>query len=64
MPQKFETEILVRPHEIDWNRHVNQSVYLDYLLHASRKSFLTTSGANTQSRLTLMPISFFSLSPF
>ncbi|MCJ7581251.1 MAG: acyl-CoA thioesterase [Candidatus Aminicenantes bacterium] len=34
MPQKFETEITVRPHEIDWNRHVNQSVYLDYLLHA------------------------------
>ncbi len=34
MPQKFETEISVRPHEIDWNRHVNQSVYLDYLLHA------------------------------
>lgn len=34
MPQKFETEIAVRPHEIDWNRHVNQSVYLDYLLHA------------------------------
>lgn len=30
MPQKFETEIAVRPHEIDWNRHVNQSVYLDY----------------------------------
>lgn len=25
---------MVRPHEIDWNRHVNQSVYLDYLLHA------------------------------
>ena len=34
MRQKFETEITVRPHEIDWNRHVNQSVYLDYLLHA------------------------------
>ena len=34
MPQKFETEITVRPHEIDWNRHVNQSVYLDYLLYA------------------------------
>lgn len=34
MPQKFETELSVRPHEIDWNRHVNQSVYLDYLLHA------------------------------
>jgi len=34
MTQKFETEISVRPHEIDWNRHVNQSVYLDYLLHA------------------------------
>ncbi len=34
MPQKFETKITVRPHEIDWNRHVNQSVYLDYLLHA------------------------------
>ena len=34
MPQKFDTEITVRPHEIDWNRHVNQSVYLDYLLHA------------------------------
>jgi YbgC/YbaW family acyl-CoA thioester hydrolase len=34
MTQKFDTEITVRPHEIDWNRHVNQSVYLDYLLHA------------------------------
>lgn len=34
MPQKFDTEITVRPHEIDYNRHVNQSVYLDYLLHA------------------------------
>jgi len=34
MPQKFDTEITARPHEIDWNRHVNQSVYLDYLLHA------------------------------
>ncbi len=34
MHQKFETEISVRPHEIDWNRHVNQSVYLDYLIHA------------------------------
>ena len=34
MPQKFDTEITVRPHEIDWNMHVNQSVYLDYLLYA------------------------------
>lgn len=34
MVQKFETEITVRPHEIDYNGHVNQSVYLDYLLHA------------------------------
>jgi thioesterase-3 len=34
MPQKFDTEILVRPYEIDYNRHVNQSVYMDYLLHA------------------------------
>ena len=34
MPQKFDTEIEVRPHEIDYNRHVNQSVYLDYLLFA------------------------------
>jgi len=34
VPQKFDTEIAVRPHEIDWNRHVNQSVYLDYLLYA------------------------------
>ncbi len=34
MTQEFETELSVRPHEIDWNRHVNQSVYLDYLLHA------------------------------
>jgi len=34
MPQKFDTEIVVRPHEIDYNRHVNQSVYLDWLLAA------------------------------
>lgn len=34
MPQKFDTEIVVRPYEIDYNRHVNQSVYLDYLLAA------------------------------
>ncbi|UCC40595.1 MAG: acyl-CoA thioesterase [Candidatus Aminicenantes bacterium] len=31
---KFETEISVRPNEIDINRHVHQSVYLDYILFA------------------------------
>jgi len=34
MPTKFETEIIVRPNEIDINRHVHQSVYLDYVLFA------------------------------
>ena len=34
MHSKFETQITVRPNEIDYNRHVHQSVYLDYLLHA------------------------------
>jgi len=34
MPTKFETEIIVRPSEIDINRHVHQSVYLDYVLFA------------------------------
>lgn len=31
---KFDTEIIVRPNEIDINRHVHQSVYLDYVLYA------------------------------
>ncbi len=34
MPSKFDTEIVVRPNEIDYNGHVHQSVYLDYLLFA------------------------------
>jgi len=34
MTTKFETEITVRPNEIDINRHVHQSVYLDYVLFA------------------------------
>ena len=34
MSVKFETEIIVRPSEIDINRHVHQSVYLDYVLFA------------------------------
>jgi len=34
MPSKFDTEIVVRPSEIDYNGHVHQSVYLDYLLFA------------------------------
>ena len=34
MSAKFETEIIVRPSEIDINRHVHQSVYLDYVLFA------------------------------
>lgn len=32
--QKFETEMTVRPSEIDYNGHVHQSAYLDYLLFA------------------------------
>ena len=31
---KFETEILVRPDDIDMNRHVHNSRYLDYVLTA------------------------------
>jgi len=34
MSSKFETEIIVRPNEIDINRHVHQSVYFDYVLFA------------------------------
>lgn len=34
MSAKFETEIIVRPSEIDINGHVHQSVYLDYVLFA------------------------------
>ncbi len=34
MTTKFDTEITVRPNEIDINRHVHQSVYLDYILFA------------------------------
>jgi acyl-CoA thioester hydrolase/thioesterase-3 len=34
MYAKFETEIVVRPSDIDYNGHVHQSVYLDYLLFA------------------------------
>lgn len=32
--KKFETEMIVRPSEIDNNGHVHQSAYLDYLLFA------------------------------
>lgn len=38
MQTKFDTEIIVRPSEIDINRHVHQSVYLDYVLFAHRKN--------------------------
>ena len=34
MYSKFETQIVVRPSDIDYNGHVHQSVYLDYLLFA------------------------------
>ncbi|MFB0565347.1 MAG: acyl-CoA thioesterase [Candidatus Aminicenantaceae bacterium] len=34
MKKKFDTEIIVRPSEIDINRHVHQSAYLDYVLFA------------------------------
>ena len=34
MYAKYDTELTVRPHEIDYNRHVHQSVYLDYILYA------------------------------
>jgi acyl-CoA thioester hydrolase/thioesterase-3 len=34
MKTKFDTEIMVRPSEIDINGHVHQSVYLDYVLLA------------------------------
>ncbi len=34
MYSKFETEIIVRPSDIDYNGHVHQSVYLDFLLFA------------------------------
>jgi YbgC/YbaW family acyl-CoA thioester hydrolase len=34
MHKKFDSEITVRPSEIDINRHVHQSVYLDYVLFA------------------------------
>lgn len=34
MTTKFDTEITVRPSDIDINRHVHQSVYLDYVLFA------------------------------
>ena len=32
--KKFETEMTVRPSDIDYNGHVHQSTYLDYLLFA------------------------------
>ena len=32
--KKFETEMKVRPSEIDYNGHVHQTAYLDYLLFA------------------------------
>lgn len=32
--KKFETEMIVRPSEIDYNGHVHQTAYLDYLLFA------------------------------
>ncbi len=34
MPTKFETEITVRPSDIDANRHVHNTVYFDYVLAA------------------------------
>jgi len=34
MKTKFDTELTVRPSEIDYNRHVHQAAYLDYLLFA------------------------------
>lgn len=34
MNTKFDTEIMVRPSDIDINGHVHQSVYLDYVLFA------------------------------
>ncbi|MCK4557276.1 MAG: acyl-CoA thioesterase, partial [Candidatus Aminicenantes bacterium] len=34
MHKKFDTEISVRPHEVDINGHVHQSVYFDYVLFA------------------------------
>lgn len=34
MTRKFDTEIVVRPSEIDINRHVHQTAYLDYVLFA------------------------------
>lgn len=34
MPSKFETEIAVRPSDIDANRHVHNTVYFDYVLAA------------------------------
>ena len=34
MSSKFETEIVVRPDDIDGNRHVHNTVYLDYVLAA------------------------------
>lgn len=34
MKTKFETEIMVRPSDIDINKHVHQSVYLDYVIFA------------------------------
>jgi len=34
MKTKFDTEIRVRPSDIDINGHVHQSVYLDYVLFA------------------------------
>jgi len=34
MYSTFETEIIVRPDDIDMNNHVHYSKYLDYLLAA------------------------------
>ena len=34
MPKKFETELIVRPSDIDANRHVHNTVYFDYVLAA------------------------------
>ncbi|MGD8536510.1 MAG: acyl-CoA thioesterase [Candidatus Aminicenantes bacterium] len=34
MHKKYDTEISVRPHEVDINGHVHQSVYFDYVLYA------------------------------
>jgi len=34
MPSRFETDVVVRPDDIDGNRHVHNTIYLDYVLAA------------------------------